>query len=261
MLDTQVRSLPLDAILDFTVEQSRPMYWRHVYAMFYAARRLLSTLQTDAKKSKLTSLSIIPRDERRLPDVKSLAQIDSDDRLSFHLTERIEGKGRLLYVGDTLHSKPALKKKILVKFSLQYGRDLHIFAADQGFAPKLLAYEKLPGGWCAVAMELLKPVKHLDDHDAYNQRPLDEWLRELDNIVDTLHKNDFVHGDLRIPNFVVHQEKLYLVDFDWGGKVGEARFPDHELLPILRGNRADVRITKDHDTKVLEATKKIMRNL
>lgn len=261
MLDLQVRSLPLGAMLNFTVNQSHTLYWSHVTAMFYAARRLLTTLQTDAQISKSNHLPIILRDHRRFPDVTSLALVNSSDRLSFRLTERIGGNGRLLYIGETTDSNPSSNKNILVKFSQQYSQDLHMFAAKEGFAPKLLACEKLPGGWFAAAMEYFDPVDHLDEPVIYNQRSLDEWLRDLDNIVDTLHLNGFVHGDLRVPNFVVHHKKLFLVDFDWGGKEGKAQFPDDDLLPILRDSRADVMITKGHDKHVLDVTKETMRNL
>jgi hypothetical protein len=31
-----------------------------------------------------------------------------------------------------------------------YGKDLHEFCVSQGFAPRLLAFEELPGGWLGV---------------------------------------------------------------------------------------------------------------
>lgn len=87
--------------------------------------------------------------------MESLARIDLNGRISFCLNGHLYWKGPLLYVGETLNSNSGSKKKILVKFSQQYGKDLHIFSADQGFAPKLLAFEELPGGWCAVVMDIL----------------------------------------------------------------------------------------------------------
>lgn len=40
------------------------------------------------------------------------------------------------------------------------------------------------------------------------------------------------HGDLR--HMIVDGEKRLLIDFDYGGKRGEARYTDEPLLPILR---------------------------
>ena len=48
------------------------------------------------------------------------------------------------------------------------------------------------------------------------------WLTEMDKIIKELHDNDYVHGDLHHPNFIADRESLWLIDFDWGGKQGEA---------------------------------------
>jgi len=123
------------------------------------------------------------------------------------------------------------------------------------FTPKLLASEQLTGGWLGIAMEYIPSACHL----AESPRLLElgqAWMKEMDRIVDELHSSGFVHGDLRLPNFLVDGERLLLIDFDWGGKEGQARFPDIELAPILRADRDDVIIRKDHDRKVLADSKR-----
>ena len=47
-----------------------------------------------------------------------------------------------------------------------------------------------------------------------------------------------------------------LVDFDWGGKVGEVSYPTLELNPELLEGRSsdDLKITKDDDVRVLTKT-------
>ncbi len=67
-----------------------------------------------------------------------------------------------------------------------------------------------------------------------------------------------MHGDLRPPNFIVDEERLLLIDFDWGGKEGQATFPDAQLHPILRKSRGDMLIQKRHDENVLANTKKLI---
>ena len=49
---------------------------------------------------------------------------------------------------------------------------------------------------------------------------------------------------------------MMLVDFDWGGKVGEAFFPPGQLTEELNvdDSRLDRPITKEHDKKILEET-------
>jgi len=69
-----------------------------------------------------------------------------------------------------------------------------------------------------------------------------------------VHQHGYVHGDLRPPSFIVDGERLLLIDFDWGGKEGQATFPDIRLLPILPKDRGDMLIHKHYDENVLEDT-------
>jgi hypothetical protein len=57
------------------------------------------------------------------------------------------------------------------------------------------------------------------------------------------------------PNFIVNDGRLFLIDFDWGGKVGEATFARKRLHPILREGRGDTWITKEHDKRVMGYTR------
>jgi serine/threonine protein kinase len=165
----------------------------------------------------------------------------------------LEGK-RLLYLATTDHNR----KQILLKFSERYSKDLHMFCASIGFAPELLAFERLPGGWFGAAMEYFPSAdrvlesEHLRDHG-------EKWLKGIDNVVKQFHAHGYVHGDLRPPNFIVNGDKLFLVDFDWGGKEEGATFPRKRLHPILRDGRWDMRITKEHDKRVVEYTKRHIR--
>jgi hypothetical protein len=56
----------------------------------------------------------------------------------------------LLFKGKTDEGKP-----ICIKFVRTYGKEVHLWFAAKGFAPPLIAYEKLPGGWYMVVMGLL----------------------------------------------------------------------------------------------------------
>uniref|UniRef100_A0A7S0QQD5 Protein kinase domain-containing protein n=1 Tax=Cryptomonas curvata TaxID=233186 RepID=A0A7S0QQD5_9CRYP len=48
----------------------------------------------------------------------------------------------------------------------------------------------------------------------------------LTNIVDQLHSNGFVHGDLRPQNIVFEDaDTVTLIDFEWAGAAGIAKFP------------------------------------
>jgi len=67
---------------------------------------------------------------------------------------------------------------------------------------------------------------------------------------------DLVHGDLREPNILCVGEKVMLIDFDWGGRVGEAYYPTALLTYELTDGRFNTnpKITKDDDLRVLANT-------
>eukprot|EP00291_Cryptomonas_curvata_P006033 CAMPEP_0172178592 /NCGR_PEP_ID=MMETSP1050-20130122/16129_1 /TAXON_ID=233186 /ORGANISM="Cryptomonas curvata, Strain CCAP979/52" /LENGTH=504 /DNA_ID=CAMNT_0012851343 /DNA_START=67 /DNA_END=1581 /DNA_ORIENTATION=+ len=53
-----------------------------------------------------------------------------------------------------------------------------------------------------------------------------EHVEELARQVDILHKEHFVHGDIRLPNIMFSEDQaVTLIDFEWSGRVGEAVFP------------------------------------
>ena len=72
----------------------------------------------------------------------------------------------------------------------------------------------------------------------------------VDKVV-KLHEKNLVHGDIRGCNLVFSAKGSYLIDLDFGGKVGEVIFPP-SYVPLLPdgdriGANAGDPITKDHD--------------
>ncbi|RKP16477.1 hypothetical protein ROZALSC1DRAFT_4069, partial [Rozella allomycis CSF55] len=102
---------------------------------------------------------------------------------------------------------------VLVKFSLSYGKEVHQHAADNGFAPSLLSVSRTHSGWYCIVMDYID---------------IDPDLPSLDSvltILKNLHEAKFVHGDFRPGNVVVSNSKVMLLDFDWSGKMGVAKYP------------------------------------
>ena len=194
---------------------------------------------------------------QRFPYIQSLRQLRSnsqkDQRIDFRITESLGGsvEGRFLYVANVVNVE---SKPILVKFSQKYSKELHEFCALRNHAPQLLAFEELPGGWLGIAMEYFPTAVHIDESPSLIKHG-ETWMKQIDEIVSTLHEHGYVHGDLRVPNFIVDEERLLLIDFDWGGKEGQATFPDAELLPMLRANRDVELIEKEDDRNVVAFTK------
>jgi len=61
-------------------------------------------------------------------------------------------------------------------------------------------------------------------------------MEELWKAVKTLHDAGYVHGDIRRPNIMITTEGLKLIDFDWCGEVGTAKYPaDIFMDPVRNG--------------------------
>ncbi|RKP15792.1 hypothetical protein ROZALSC1DRAFT_18336, partial [Rozella allomycis CSF55] len=108
---------------------------------------------------------------------------------------------------------------VLVKFSLSYGKEVHQHAADNGFAPSLLSVSRTHSGWYCIVMDYIDIDPDLPS--------LDSVLKILKN----LHDAKFVHGDVRPGNVVVSNSKVMLLDFDWSGKMGVAKYPSFFMNP------------------------------
>jgi len=74
----------------------------------------------------------------------------------------------------------------------------------------------------------------------------------------TVHQSGYVHGDIRSSNILVGERKedFMLLDFDWAGPIGEARYPMNlnrsEGLWRPAGARDGALILADHDIEMLE---------
>ncbi|KAH7884914.1 hypothetical protein F5I97DRAFT_1779733, partial [Phlebopus sp. FC_14] len=55
-----------------------------------------------------------------------------------------------------------------------------------------------------------------------------DFHSDLAEAIQKLHDEGFVFGDLREPNIMITNDdkpKVQLIDFNWAGKKGEARYP------------------------------------
>ncbi|KAG1795983.1 uncharacterized protein HD556DRAFT_1290262 [Suillus plorans] len=170
-------------------------------------------------------------------------------------------RDQLIFFGETFGD--AAGSKICIKFVRHYSPEAHKFCAGKGRAPKLIAYDPLPGGWNMVVMDALD----IDD-DYFPQRPgsyrqlskmavvdRQPLKAAITSLIQELHNAGYVHGDVRDANFVVKDNKDFmLLDFDWAGPKQETHYP-------IRVNRTDIRrpddardgekITTEHDLEML----------
>lgn len=78
---------------------------------------------------------------------------------------------------------------------------------------------------------------------------------EVREAVDLLHASNYAFGDLRYQNVMVrHDGKIKLVDFDWAGVHGQAKYPAHMNMTIQwpQGVGPQKGMLKGHDNEMLD---------
>ncbi|OJA12589.1 hypothetical protein AZE42_06900 [Rhizopogon vesiculosus] len=170
-------------------------------------------------------------------------------------------RDRLIFFGET---GDGARKKLCIKFARRYSHEAHDFCAAKGHAPELIAYNHLSAGWIMVIMDVLdiddgvfsrRPgaYRPLAVMDISARQPLEEPVRSL---IQELHENGYVHGDLRDTNFFMRGDDghFMLLDFDWAGPIGSTRYPLHvNYLDVKRPDDArDWELIKEaHDLDML----------
>ncbi|KAI0704761.1 hypothetical protein C8Q76DRAFT_603626, partial [Earliella scabrosa] len=141
---------------------------------------------------------------------------------------------------------------VLVKFTPTYCGAAHQLLAASNYAPALLYCGPLygddvpvPARMQAVVMEI---VPHGEVEWPYTTEETCQMIRAAVNL---LHEHGMVHGDLRPQNVFmdVTAKAVRIIDFDWAGKEGEARYPG-DLSPRVQwppGARPGGLITRAHD--------------
>ncbi|KAH8990753.1 hypothetical protein EDB92DRAFT_1996290 [Lactarius akahatsu] len=217
------------------------------------AQLLENALKLDEARKLLKdpTAAEIPAGNRRYPTISQLSvskyatSRGLDDYLTFEICGLLDD--RVLYKAKRL----SIDELILIKFVRRYSIDLHHICAKAGHAPSILGYERLPGGWFAVAMEYVKPDTSITE-STHRVR----WKQELETLMKSFHAENLVHGDLRDANIIYRGDSVILVDFDWGGKVGEASYPTLALNSELLDGRVtdNLMISISDDVRVLRKT-------
>ena len=142
------------------------------------------------------------------------------DKTKFTYSSRLgENKYRLLYRA-TLDDVP--NSPVIVKFVQRYNADAHRLLAAKGLAPKL--------HYSSTDDNVRYGKRFMIVMDDIDLKPLSGRLTEQEykcvkDAIDILHSDHLVFGDLRRPNILVGNDTAMLIDFDWCGKSGEARYP------------------------------------
>ena len=202
-----------------------------------------------AERSCFPSITEIDIEAGAFPGTRS-------EKIKFILESRHDNvQDRWLYHARLVSPTPS-DEGIYVKFSQRYSVELHRFCAEQRLAPRILGFQELHGGWFVVAME---KVDTEDPNNITTFPEAVEWKKNIEELVSGFHQKGFVHGDLRMANFVFTKSdkprRMILIDFDWGGKDGEVEFPHEKLIEGLGVSNSQLygrKIKKEHDLKCFE---------
>jgi len=175
----------------------------------------------------------------------------------FHMT------GRNLFFGRTDDTA------ICIKFVPRYCKEGHEFLAAKGFAPKLHAFERLPGGLYMVIMDdvsdeyvsLFNLIRDnpslLSEEHLGARRSLSDKIRQS---LRQLHQAGFVHGDIRDTNVMAKWDgfndwSFLVVDYDSCGKIKQVRYPlNLNTTSVQRpeGATGGAIIEAEHDLEMLD---------
>ena len=106
-----------------------------------------------------------------------------------------------------------------------------------------------------VVMEYLNPSQYQPFRLSSDKEAIPEVTKS--HII-ALHERGYVHGDIRRPNILIGADNaVKLVDFDWAGKIREARYPPHVNLNLDGLDRPDwvegeKLITVEHDLEMVK---------
>ena len=116
-----------------------------------------------------------------LPSVTKIVEYGADDKnaeyVEFSILDQFANTGAKIFRDRHLYEaqliRPVIEndsKNIVVKFSRHYSIDLHNLYYEQGHAPRILGFERLPGGWFAIAFEHLANAEPVDSGLSPDQR-------------------------------------------------------------------------------------------
>ncbi|PPR07054.1 hypothetical protein CVT26_005255 [Gymnopilus dilepis] len=118
--------------------------------------------------------------------------------------------------------------EVIVKFTTRYNEAAHRLLAEARLAPKLHFCGRVVGDLYMIVMERVAGTSAWQLE--MDKRPIPEVVAtKVEEAVGLLHAQDIVFGDLRSNNVLYDvsggEGRAVLVDFDWAGKDGEARYP------------------------------------
>lgn len=204
-----------------------------------------------------------PRQYPSFPEVKF-------DEVNYNVQSNSQYGNYLLWE-VTLNDPESMtdERKAYVKAAQKeyYSLEVHEFLAENEYAPAIISHTEIPGGWLLIYMEYLNDHLMLDRiTHCLNRDEKNALKTKIIEVVEKMHSSQYVHGDLREGNILVCQNKnnscdfdVKLIDFEWSGKVGTARyshFMNHVSIRWPDGAEDGKKVMAEHDKWMLNQTLK-----
>ncbi|KAI0293993.1 hypothetical protein BC826DRAFT_1013672 [Russula brevipes] len=180
-----------------------------------------------AGKAKTASM----KDGLRLQKARGFPFMSSYDegRIAFTYNERL-ANDKLIFSATLNQHEVDESDEFLVKFSRRYSEAAHRYMASRDSAPKLRRCVQISKEWTAVIMDR-STYEVLFDLELTSENK-EKVRSKVRRVVRLLHEGGFVHGDIRDTNILIDRGSLesedvaiHLVDYDWAGRIGEAKYP------------------------------------
>jgi serine/threonine protein kinase len=149
--------------------------------------------------------------------------------------------------------------KCIVKFTCQYSEAAHNYLASRDLAPMIRKCVRISADWTAIVMD--KSTYRVLYGLQLSEAQRTKVKCKVKSIVETLHEGGFVHGDIRDANLLIDEASLtsndvavHLIDFDWAGCTGEAKYPMGTNCKTVRrpaGVKGGEVVTEQHDVEMV----------
>jgi serine/threonine protein kinase len=77
-----------------------------------------------------------------------------------------------------------------------------------------------------------------------------QFMREMIQLVEGLHKQGYIHGDIKLANFLSYNEKVFLCDFEETQKIGEEEQPSSATMMYRPPWRVRADLSEDNEPPI-----------
>jgi predicted Ser/Thr protein kinase len=209
-------------------------------------------------RSGFTLLIPTNAEDRRTAVYLATSTTQSLSRFNKSVASASDAQSDVTMHDNTKGSDAVLDRKmtLVVKFTSRYNARAHEILAEKGYAPRLYGCFPVCGGLFMIVMDR---VYGYSMSVVANSRKLPKSVYEdVEAAVKLLHDENIVFGDLRSLNvMVVDGKRAMMIDFDWAGEDGKARYMttiSKEVFEPGTAERGGIML-KSHDLTMLERIK------